>query len=165
VAADAHHETQKVIARETDDRQRPRQAWPANMHQREANDAGSVEVAGVKMAMARQSGRTPTGTRVQTSAPVKTGNNGTVVGARNGLLAAMMREGRTATQVFRTCVQIMVVPTMRAGPLVMMEQRSFHQINGVQEASEAVGAPLDYCPAAALDVSLIAACWSKVNAC
>jgi hypothetical protein len=56
-------------------------------------------------------------------------------------------------------MQTMVVRTRRAGPLVMMEQRSSHQVNGVQEAIEAVDATLAYCPASALDVSPIAACW------
>lgn len=72
------------------------------MNQRDANDDVFVDETGVNMAMARQYGRAPTGTRVQTSAPVNTGTHVMEFGALScdGILAAMTIEGRTDTQVF-----------------------------------------------------------------
>jgi hypothetical protein len=48
------------------------------MNQLDANDYVFVDETGVNIAMARQYGRAPKGTRVHTSAPVNTGKNVTV---------------------------------------------------------------------------------------
>jgi transposase len=63
--------------------------------------------------------------------------------------------------VFLTFVQTILVPTLRSGQIVIMDNLSSHKVNGVQEAIEAVGATLDYLPASAPDCSPIEACWSK----
>jgi transposase len=133
------------------------------MNQLDANDYVFVDETGVNIAMARQYGRAPKGTRVHTSAPVNTGKNVTVLGAlsRDGMLAAMTIEGSTDTQVFLTFVQTILVPTLRSGQIVIMDNLSSHKVNGVQEAIEAVGATLDYLPAYSPDFSPIEACWSK----
>jgi transposase len=136
------------------------------MNHLDANDCVFVDETGVNIAMARQYGRAPKGARVHTSAPVNTGNNVTVLGAlsRDGILAAMTIEGSTDTQVFLTFVQTMLVPTLRSGQIVIMDNLSSHKVNGVKEAIEAVGATLDYLPAYSPDFSPIEACWSKFKA-
>jgi hypothetical protein len=129
------------------------------MSQLEANDCVFVEETGVNIAMTRQYGRAPKGRRVHTSAPVNTGKNVTVLGALScdGLLAAMTIEGSTDTQAFLTFVQTILVPTLRPGQIVLMDNLSSHKVNGVKEAIEWVGATLDYLPAYSPDFSPIEA--------
>ncbi len=68
-----------------------------------------------------------------------------VLGARSlaGMVAAMTVEGSTAAQVFLTSVTTILVPTLRPGQVVCMDHLFAHQVAGVQEAIEAVGARLD----------------------
>jgi hypothetical protein len=112
----------------------------------DSKDCVFVDETGVNMAMTRQYGRAPKGERVHTSAPVNKGTHVTVLGALScdGLLAAMTLEGSTEAQGFLTLVPTIVVPTLRPGQLVMMDNLSSHKVHGVQEAIEAVGATLEY---------------------
>jgi DDE superfamily endonuclease len=128
----------------------------------EANDCVVVDETGVNIAMTRQYGRAPNGARVHTAAPVNTGKKVTVLGALScdGRLAAMPREGRTATQGFLPLVPTILVPTVRPGQIVIRDKLSAHKVNGVKDASASVGAPLDYFPASSPDFSPIEAGWS-----
>jgi transposase len=87
----------------------------------------------------------------------------TVLGALSlaGIMAAMTGEGRTAAQVFLTSVKTILVPALRPGQVVCMDNRSAHQVDGVQEALASVGARLEYLPPYAPDLSPIEAWWSK----
>jgi transposase len=131
-----------------------------------SKDVGFVDATGVTIAMTRQYGRAPKGERVHASAPVHNGQNVTLLGALScdGLRAAMTLDGSTDAQAFVTFVQTILVPRWRPGPIVMRDNRASHKVNGVQEAIEAVGAPLEYCPSYSPDVAPIEACWSKCKA-
>jgi DDE superfamily endonuclease len=62
----------------------------------------------------------------------------------DGSSAAMTVEGSTDTQVFLTDVQTIVVPTLRPGPIVIMDNLSSHKDARIQTAIESVGATLEY---------------------
>ena len=72
----------------------------------------------------------------------------TVLGALSldGIIASMTVEGSTDAQVFLTYVQTILVPTLHAGQVVFMDNLSSHQVDGVKEAIESVGARLEYLP-------------------
>ena len=72
----------------------------------------------------------------------------TVLGALSldGMIASMTVEGRTEAQVFFTSVQTILVPAWHAGQVVLMDNLSSHQVDGVKEAIESVGARLEYLP-------------------
>jgi transposase len=76
-------------------------------------------------------------------------------------MAAMTVEGSTDAQVFLTYVKTILVPALRPGQVVFMDNLSAHQVDGVQEAIESVGARLEYLPPYSPDLSPIEACWSK----
>jgi transposase len=120
----------------------------------------------VNIAMARHYARSPQGERVHTSKPVNKGQNITVLGALSleGIMAAMTVEGSTDAQVFLTYVKTILVPALRPGQVVFMDNLSAHQVDGVQEAIESVGARLDYLPPYSPDLSPIEKCWSKFKA-
>ena len=132
----------------------------------EANDCVFLDETGVNIAMARPYARAPQGERVHTSKPINKGKNIIVLGAlsRNGIMASMTVEGSTDAQVFFTYVQTILVPTLQAGQVVFMDNLSSHQVHGVKEAIESVGARLDYLPPYSPDLSPIEKCWLKFKA-
>ena len=133
------------------------------MSQLDAKDFVFLDETGVNIAMARHYARAPKGKRVHTSAPVNKGKNVTVLGALSleGIQAAMTIEGSTDTAVFLTFIQTIVVPTLRPGQIVLMDNLSSHKVNGVKEAIESAKATLEYLPSYSPDLSPIEKCWSK----
>ena len=81
----------------------------------------------------------------------------------DGIIAAMTVDGSSDTQVFFTYVQTVVVPNLRPGQVVMMDNLSSHHNDRLQTAIEAVGATLEYLPPYSPDFSPIEKCWSKLK--
>ena len=65
--------------------------------------------------------------------------------------------------VFRGYVDRMLVPTLHAGDVVVMDNLSSHKTQGVQNAIEAVGATLRYLPPYSPDFNPIESMWSKIK--
>lgn len=132
----------------------------------DARDCVFLDETGVNVAMARQYARSPQGERAHTSKPINKGKNITVLGALSldGIMASMTVEGSTDAQVFLTYVQTILVPTLHAGQVVFMDNLSSHQVDGVKEAIDSVGARLEYLPPYSPDLSPIEKCWSKFKA-
>jgi hypothetical protein len=125
-----------------------------------------LDETGVQCARARPYARSPHGARIPTSKLVNTGQNMTVLGALSlaGIRAAMTGAGRTDAPGCLPSGQTIVVPAWRPGQVVCMDHLSAHQVDGVQEAMESVGARLEYVPPYAPDLSPREKCWSKFNA-
>ena len=90
----------------------------------------------------------------------------TVLGALSleGMVEAMTIEGSTDGQVFSTFIEDVLVPALRPGQIVIMDNLSSHKVDGIQDAIEAVGARLEYLPPYSPDFSPIEKCWSKFKA-
>jgi transposase len=124
-----------------------------------------LDETGVNTAMARRYARAPKGERAHAAAPVNKGKNITILGALSleGIQAIMTIEGSTDVQVFLTFVQTILVPTLRPGQIVIMDNLSSHKVDGVQDAILAAGARLEYLPSYSPDLSPIEECWSKLK--
>lgn len=125
-----------------------------------------VDESGCNIAMTRRYGRARPGMRVHDSVPKNFGRNVTILGALSctGLNAVMSVEGTTDTAVFRAYVEQVLVPTLAAGDIVVMDNLSSHKVSGIREAIEAAGAHLLYLPPYSPDYSPIENCWSKLKA-
>jgi len=125
-----------------------------------------LDETGVNIARARHSARAPQGERAYASKPANKGKNITVLGALSlgGLQAAMTVEGSTETAVFLTDVQRVVVPTLRPGQVVIMDNLSSHKNARSQTASESVGAKREYLPPYSPALSPLEEWWSKFTA-
>ncbi len=82
----------------------------------------------------------------------------------DGPQAPFVIDGPVDTEVFRTYVQQVLVPTLRAGDIVVMDNLSPHKAPRVREAIEAVGAELWYLPPYSPDLNPIEEMWSKIKA-
>lgn len=116
--------------------------------------------------MTRRCGRARRGIPVHSAVPKNFGRNVTILGALSstGLNAVMSIEGATDTAVFSAYIQQVLVPTLAAGDIVVMDNLSSHKVGGIREAIEAAGADLLYLPPYSPDYSPIENYWSKLEA-
>lgn len=117
--------------------------------------------------MTRRYGRAVRGARVPDATPKNWGRNVTVLGALSyqGLEAVMTVDGATDAAVFRAYVSQVLVPTLQAGDVVVMDNLGAHKVDGIQSAIESCGAVLAYLPPYSPDCSPIEPCWSKLKTC
>jgi len=128
-----------------------------------------IDESGVTTAMTRTRGRAPRGVRVHGAVPGGHWKVTSVIGAIRGgdagrVTAAMTVGGATDADVFRAFVEKVLIPELRPGDLVVMDNLSSHKAAGVREAIESAGATLRYLPPYSPDLSPIEKCWSKVKA-
>jgi transposase len=124
-----------------------------------------VDDSGSHQAMARAYGRAPRGQRALGAKPVQRGPHVTMVGALGvvGVVAAMMVEGLVDGAAFLAFVPEVLVPQLRPGQVVVLNHLKAHQVAGVREAIEAMGARLIYLPPDAPDFSPIEEGWSQIK--
>jgi transposase len=124
-----------------------------------------IDEAGANMAMTRVFGRAGRGQRVPDAVPKNYGDNITILGSLSctGLEAVMTINGAVDAAVFRAYVNQVLVPTLAAGDIVVMDNLGSHKVAGIREAIEGVGATLMYLPPYSPDWSPIEPCWSKLK--
>jgi len=107
-----------------------------------------VDESGSNQAMARDYARVPQGQRAHSAKPLNRGPHVTMIGALGlmGVVAAMLVEGFTDGAVFVAFVHEVLVPQLRPGQVVVLDNLKAHQVAGVREAIAAVGARLLYLP-------------------
>lgn len=124
-----------------------------------------VDESGATTAMTRLRGRAPRGQRVDGTTPHGHWQVTTMIGAirRSGVTAAMTIDSPTDSDVFRAYVERVLVPSLRPGDVVVMDNLSAHKAPGVVERIEEAGAELIYLPPYSPDLNPIEPCWSKVK--
>lgn len=65
--------------------------------------------------------------------------------------------------MFRAYIEQVLVPTLAADDIVVMDNLSSHKACGIRQAIEAAGADALYLPSDSLDYSPIENCWSKLK--
>ena len=65
---------------------------------------------------------------------------------------------------FRAYAEQCLVPTLRRGDIVMMDNLASHKVAGIKEAIEAAGAELRYLPAYSPDLNPIEQLFAKIKA-
>lgn len=116
--------------------------------------------------MTREHAWAPIGERVTGHVPRNRGKVLTMLGALTleGLEAMMTIEGGTSGAVFLRFVREHLVPILRPGDLVVMDNLGAHHATGVRTAIQAAGADVLYMPPYSPDLNPIELCWSKVKA-
>jgi transposase len=124
-----------------------------------------IDESGATTAMTRTRGRAPRGERVHGSAPHGHWKVTTMIGAirLSGIAAAMTVDSPTDSEVFCTFVERVLVPTLKPGDIVVMDNLSPHKACGVEEMITAAKAELWYLPPYSPDYNPIEPCWSKIK--
>jgi len=81
----------------------------------------------------------------------------------DGSTACMALEGATDTESFRTYVQAVLVPTLRPGDILVMDNLSPHKSDPTLALITQAGAQVLFLPAYSPDLNPIEMMWSKVK--
>lgn len=116
--------------------------------------------------MTRRSARTPRGERAYGYVPRNYGTRTTLIVALSpaGMGAAMTLAGAVDTVAFEAYVEQCLVPALRPGQIVLMDNLSSHKSLATQAAIEGAGCRLLFLPAYSPDYSPIEQALSKVKA-
>jgi transposase len=115
--------------------------------------------------LTRRCGRALKGERVHASAPCGHWQTTTMISSirLDGSTACMALEGTTDTESFRAYVQAVLVPTLRPGDLVVMDNLSPHKSDPTLALISSAGAQVHFLPAYSPDLNPIEKMWSKVK--
>lgn len=110
--------------------------------------------------------RSPCGARAYATAHRNYGHNITLIaGLRlDGMTAPLVIDGSVNANVFEAYVQQILVPTLRVGDVVIVDNLSCHKTEPVRQAIEQAGARLLFLPAYSPDFSPIEQAFSKLKA-
>ena len=124
-----------------------------------------IDESGAKLNMDSAYGRAQGGQRVKASKPYCRGKTISMIGAVSllGVVAAMYGEWATDGIAFLAFIQSMLVPQLRPGHIVIMDNARFHKLQQVSEAIENTGAQLVFLPPYSPDFSPIELMWSKLK--
>ena len=116
--------------------------------------------------MARRYGRAPRGQRLRASVPHGHWKTTTfVAGLRvTGIAAPFVLDGAINRDAFETYVAKVLVPELRTGDIVVMDNLSSHKGPRVRELIEAAGASLRYLPPYSPDFNPIENAFAKLKA-
>lgn len=81
----------------------------------------------------------------------------------DGSTACMAIDGSTTTEVFRAYVEQVLVPTLAAGDIVIMDNLSPHKSTPTQALISEAGAMVLFLPAYSPDLNPIEKMWSKIK--
>jgi transposase len=97
--------------------------------------------------------------------PYDRDKNISIIGAIGllGVISAMYGQWATDSMAFLSFVQTMLVPELRSGHIVIMDNVNFHKHAQVREAIERTGARLLFLPPYSPDLSPIELMWSKLK--
>ncbi len=121
---------------------------------------------GINLAMARTSARAPRGERATVSEPFHHGGNLSVISALgvHGVCAPMLIDGAVNSEVFELYVEHLLVPCLRPGNLVLLDNVKFHYAPKALALIEAAGARVLPLPAYSPDFNPLEECISKIKA-
>jgi transposase len=125
-----------------------------------------IDEAGAKTNMARLRARAAVGTRALAKTPAGHWASTTMIGAvrLSGPCATLAVNAPVDADVFRIYVEQVLVPALRVGDVVVMDNlQQPHKVAGVRAAIEAAGATLLYLPPYSPDFNPIENMWSKVK--
>ena len=145
---------------------RARDDWRAAQPTLDSSAYVFVDETWASTAMTRTHGRCPVGQRLVMAVPHGHWKTTTFVAAlrAGGLTAPTVVDGAMTGDVFVAYVRQQLVPTLRRGDVVVMDNLSSHKRAGVREAIEAAGCALRLLPPYSPDLNPIEKAFAKLKA-
>ena len=142
-----------------------RRLWQEQMPDLDVRRLVFIDESGAKTNLTRTRGRSPRGKRLKGFAPLGHWHTTTMISAIDlaGVRASMVLDGPTDTEAFCVYIEQVLVPTLRGGEIVVMDNLQPHKHPRVGQAIEAAGATRVYLPPYSPDFNPIEPMWSKVK--
>lgn len=156
----------RASEQDRDDVRQARKSWPYRLGRRDKKRLLYLDESGAQTNLTRLYGRAPRGERLVSSAPAGHWTSLTMVCAIlfDRVVAPMVMEGAMNSWIFQGYVNLFLVPELRPGDTVIMDNLASHKSNPVREAIEGAGAKLLFLPPYSPDLNPIEKMWSKVKA-
>jgi transposase len=124
-----------------------------------------LDESAAKTNLTRLRGRAPKGERLVCHAPHGHWRTTTMISSvrLDGTSACMTIEGATDTEVFQAYVREVLVPALRAGDIVIMDNLGAHKNDRTLALIVQAGAEVRFLPAYSPDLNPIEMMWSKVK--
>lgn len=124
-----------------------------------------LDESGSNCAMTPRYGRSPKGQRLHDDKPYQWGENITLLGALglDGIRTMMTVNGGTTEEVFYAFVEQCLLPMLKAGDIVLLDNLNSHKSSRIVALIESVGATLTFLPPYSPDLNPIEKCWSKLK--
>jgi transposase len=124
-----------------------------------------VDECGVHTSLAPIYGYAPRGERLHLPVPRNRGKNTTLLSSMTtgGMGPSLAVEGATTARVFETYVEKVLVPSLRAGQIVVMDNLGAHRPRRIRELIEQQGCELLYLPAYSPDYNPIEEAFAKIK--
>jgi transposase len=143
-----------------------RTAWTENQPKLDPKCLVFIDETGTSTNMVRLRGRAPRGERLVSKVPHGHWKTTTfVAGLRtNALTAPCVIDGPMNGDAFLAYVEQILVPTLKPGDIVVMDNLSSHKLPAIREVIETVGASLLYLPPYSPDFNPIEQLFAKLKA-
>jgi transposase len=124
-----------------------------------------LDAFGLNLTLTRPYARAPRGQRAVVTAPFKQGANFSVIRAVgvDGLWAPFLREGALNSEIFTRYVEQLLVPCLRPGQQVWLDNVKFHSAPKAVAAIAATGARVCHLPTYSPDFNPLEAGISKIK--
>ena len=125
-----------------------------------------IDESGAKTNMTRLYGRAKAGARATDDTPSGHWCTTTMISSvrLDGSTACMVVDGATNKEVFQAYLSNILLPTLRPGDIVIMDNLSSHKNKEVKKIVESVDAQLWFLPPYSPDLNPIEKMWSKIKA-
>lgn len=145
---------------------RERLAWRVAQPDLDPAHLVFIDETGASTKMARLYGRSLRGVRCTAAIPHGHWKTTTFVGGLRlaGMTAPMVLDGPMDGPAFLAYVEQVLVPTLRPGDIVVLDNLPAHKPTAVREAIEATGAELRYLPPYSPDLNPIEMAFAKLKA-
>lgn len=125
-----------------------------------------IDESGFNLAMTPLYARAPKGQRAYGQIPKNRGENSSLIAALSldeGVCAAMTLEGAVDGIAFKVYMQEVLVPMLRPGQVVVLDNLQVHKNQAVRETIEAQGCELLFLPSYSPDFNPIEQAFSKLK--
>ena len=143
-----------------------RRAWFRGQLDLDPDRLVFIDETGASTKMARLYGRAPRGQRLRAGVPHGHWKTTTFVGALRltGMTAPMVLDGPMTGTWFLAYVEQVLVPTLKPGDIVILDNLPLHKGVAVREAIEQAGARLEFLPPYSPDFNPIENAFAKLKA-
>jgi transposase len=158
------HEKKTLEASER--KEEERREWREQAKELDSNKFVFLDECGSNIALTRLYARAPRGKRAKGSIPRNRRKNVTLLASLSlsGIGETMIIEGAANAQIFEMYIEQILVPSLKKGQVIIMDNLSIHKGQRVRQLIETCGCRLLFLPAYSPDFSPIEETFSKLKA-